>query len=103
LGAKKTRKEPSLKTTPLSLLVHSMVNIVSFAVGVVAAMAAAVVAQDPSAAVSPPATSSSSVPTGSSAPSSSAKYALSNAGGKVLSGSVNGTKQSFYPLYHENL
>jgi hypothetical protein len=64
-----------------------MVNIVSLAVGIVAALATAVAAQDSSSPATPSQTSSASTPSGSS----SAKYNLSNQGGNVLSGEINGT------------
>ncbi|CAO3672249.1 unnamed protein product [Umbelopsis ramanniana] len=62
-----------------------MVNIVSLAVGIVAALASTVAAQDSSSPATPSQTSSASTPSGSS----SAKYNLSNQGGNVLSGEMN--------------
>jgi hypothetical protein len=64
-----------------------MVNIVSLAVGIVAALATVVAAQDSSSSAAPSQTSSAPTPSGTS----SAKYNLSNQGGKVLSGEINGT------------
>ncbi|CAM0140860.1 hypothetical protein VKS41_006970 [Umbelopsis sp. WA50703] len=67
-----------------------MVNIVTYAVGMLATLAAVATAQAPSASAPEAASSSAAAAApATSSSSSSAKYNLQNAGGKVLSGDVN--------------
>lgn len=66
-----------------------MVNIVTYAVGMVATLAALASAQAPSASTPVAASSAAAAPATSSS-GSSPKYNLQNTGGKVLSGAVNG-------------